>query len=166
MTMTDAGAPPLIQDEFRMAMGNVATPVSIVTAHEHDAPHGTTVSAFASLSMTPPMILVSLDRRSELLEIVRRTGWFGVNVLSAHQADTAMRFASKAVDRFAEVAWSLDAGVPRIHGAASWVACEVQSFVDGGDHEVVMGTVVRADHHELAPLTYHNRRFGTHSTHE
>jgi flavin reductase (DIM6/NTAB) family NADH-FMN oxidoreductase RutF len=76
-----------------------------------------------------------------------------------------MRFASKGVDRFADIAWSLDAGVPRLHGSASWVACEVQSFIDGGDHEVVMGTVVRADHDELAPLTYHNRRFGTHATH-
>lgn len=166
MTMLDAAAPLLIQEDFRMAMGNVATPVSIVTAHEHGVPHGTTVSAFASLSMDPPMILVSLDRRSELLEIVRRTGSFGVNVLGTHQAATAARFASKGVDRFADVAWSLDSGVPRLDGSASWVACELQALIDGGDHEVALGTVLRADHDELAPLTYHNRRFGTHAAHD
>lgn len=165
MTLIDSAPAIHIQDAFRMAMGNVATPVSIVTAHENGTPHGTTVSAFASLSMDPPMILVSLDRRSELLEIVRRTGVFGVNVLAAHQGETAGRFASKGVDRFADTAWTLDNGSPRIDGSASWVACSVEALVDGGDHEVALGRVVHATHEDVSPLTYHNRRFGTHATH-
>lgn len=165
MTMIDTAPELTIQDAFRMAMGNVATPVSIVTAYENGTPHGTTVSAFASLSMTPPMVLVSLDRRSEILEIIRRTGGFGLNVLAAEQAGTAAVFASKGVDRFADTAWSLDAGLPRLDGSASWVACEVESLVDGGDHEVALGRVISVEHAEVAPLTYHNRRFGTHASH-
>jgi flavin reductase (DIM6/NTAB) family NADH-FMN oxidoreductase RutF len=163
MTTISTAPSPLVKDAFRMAMGNVATPVSIVTAHEDGTPHGTTVSAFASLSMDPPMVLVSLDRRSELLQIVRRTGAFGVNVLAAHQAQTASRFASKGLDRFADVKWSLDAGMPRLEGSASWVSCRLETLVDGGDHEIALGVVLHAEHAPVSPLTYHNRQFGTHS---
>jgi flavin reductase (DIM6/NTAB) family NADH-FMN oxidoreductase RutF len=163
MSLIDTAPPSLIQDAFRMAMGNVATPVSIVTAHEDGTPHGTTVSAFASLSMDPPMILVSLDRRSELLGLIRRTGSFGVNVLGAHQAGTASMFASKGVDRFAGIDWTLEDGAPRLNGSAGWVACRLEALVDGGDHEIALGTVVHAEHETIEPLTYHNRRFGTHA---
>ncbi|WP_208322582.1 MULTISPECIES: flavin reductase family protein [unclassified Salinibacterium] len=166
MTMTETAPTLLLQDAFRMAMGNVATPVSIVTAYEDGMPHGTTVSAFASLSMNPPMILVSLDRRSELLEIVRRVGTFGVNVLGAHQSATASVFARKGVDRFADVDWALDAGAPRLDGSSGWVACELHTLVDGGDHEIAIGTVLRAEHADVAPLTYHQRLFGTHLAHD
>lgn len=163
MTMMQAPSLPELQEAFRYAMGNVATPVSIVTALEDDRPHGSTVSAFASLSMDPPMILVSLDRRSDLLDIIRRTGRFGVNVLGAHQAEVASRFAQKGVDRFADVDWTLDGGVPQLMGSAGWVACEVESLVDGGDHQIALGLVVSVAHRELPPLSYHNRRFGTHA---
>lgn len=165
MTLIDTAITPLVQDAFRGAMGNVATPVSIVTTYEDGVPHGTTVSAFASLSMDPPMILVSLDRRSELLEIVRRTGTFGVNVLGAHQAAIGARFASKGVDRFADVLWSLDEDVPHLDGSASWVACRVEAIIDGGDHQIALGAVLNAQHEDVAPLTYHQRQFGTHTSH-
>lgn len=79
-----------LPDRFRKVMASVVTPVSVVTAMsggEGDGlPHRTTVSAFASLSMNPPMVLVSLDRASDLLALVRQTGRFGVNVLGAHAA--------------------------------------------------------------------------------
>ncbi|MGO4689632.1 flavin reductase family protein [Glaciibacter sp. 2TAF33] len=165
MTMTDTAPALVLQDEFRLAMGNIATPVSIVTAYDGGVPHGTTVSAFASLSMDPPMVLVSLDRRSELLEIVRRVGSFGLNVLGAHQSATASSFARKGVDRFAGIDWSLESGAPRLGGSAGWVACELHALVDGGDHEIAIGRVLRADHDDIAALTYRNRLFGTHVAH-
>src|SRR6516165_12480395 len=93
------GGPPTLtttaSDTFKAVMSSVATPVSIVTKLSGGLPYGTTVSAFASLSMNPPMVLVSLDRMSETLESIRQSGRFGLNVLGADQACTATAFAKK-----------------------------------------------------------------------
>ncbi|MEU6729364.1 flavin reductase family protein [Nonomuraea wenchangensis] len=150
-------------EEFRRVMSSVCTPVSVVTAFDDRRPHGTTVSAFASLSLAPPMVLVALDLGSDLLQIIRRTRRFGLNVLSADQSGLAMTFARKGADKFAEVRWSADGDLPRLDGAAGWLACEVEQLIPGGDHVVAMAAVVAADHHERSPLTYHQRLFGTHA---
>lgn len=152
-----------LQDRFREVMGGVATPVSVVTTLSDGRPHGTTVSAFASLSMTPPMVLVSLDRRSDLLTLVRRSGRFGLNVLGAHQTALALAFAKKGADKFADVIWGEEDGVPRLSGALGWLSCDVADLVEGGDHVVVFGAVRAAQATEGRPLTYHSRVFGTHA---
>lgn len=149
---------------FRGVMAEVCTPVSVVTAISDGLPHGTTVSAFASLSMDPPMVLVSLDRGSELLALVREAGRFGVNVLGSSQSALALKFARKGgVGKFAGVRWELEAGVPRIPGASVFLACEVAQLVDGGDHVVVLANVEIAETAGGPPLTYHARVFGTHA---
>jgi flavin reductase (DIM6/NTAB) family NADH-FMN oxidoreductase RutF len=151
-------------DLFKAAMGSVCTPVSVVTAFAADRPHGTTVSAFCSLSLTPPMVLVALDEASALLEILRGTSRFGLNVLSHSQNAIAAKFAMKGDDKFDAVAWQCRSGVPHITGVACWFACDVERFVAGGDHIVIMGKVIESDHAELPPLTYHRRQFGTHAS--
>jgi flavin reductase (DIM6/NTAB) family NADH-FMN oxidoreductase RutF len=106
-TREDAG----LQTAFRDVMAAVCTPVSVVTATVDGRPHGTTVSAFASLSMHPPMVLVSLDRTSELLAVVRSSGAFGLNVLGRDQSGLARVFAGKGgAEKFAGVPWELDSG--------------------------------------------------------
>ncbi|MEY1676332.1 flavin reductase family protein [Gordonia sp. ABKF26] len=152
--------------EFREVMARVCTPVAVVTAFDGPRAHGTTVSAFTSLSMGPPMILVSLDRGSDLLAIVRRTGRFGVNVLAHDQAEVALRFARKGDDKFDGVCWSDSAGLPRIDGASGWLACTTEALVDGGDHVVALGNVVATGTTPAPPLTYHDRVFGTHRAFE
>jgi flavin reductase (DIM6/NTAB) family NADH-FMN oxidoreductase RutF len=146
-------------------MASVCTPVSVVTAMAGDRPHGTTVSAFTSLSLDPPMVLVSLDKTSELLGHVRRAQVLGVNVLHAGQAALATAFARKGTDKFSGVGWALEHGVPRLDGVMGWLACRVERLVEGGDHVVVFGRVVAAAGSPGAPLTYHQRRFGTHQAH-
>ena len=157
---THPGVPP---ETFRDVFGHVCTPVAVVTAFDGARPHGTTVSAFTALSMTPPMVLVALDRGSQVLATLRSAGSFGVNVLAAQQAGIATAFARKGEDKFDGIGWDTDGGVPRITGSAGWLACAVSSIVDGGDHEVVMGTVIGAHRHDIPPLTYHARTFGTHA---
>jgi flavin reductase (DIM6/NTAB) family NADH-FMN oxidoreductase RutF len=147
---------------FKDAMAHVATPVAVVTTENAGTPFGTTVSAFASLSMDPPMILVSLDRSSRLLAEVRHSKKFAVNVLGAHQEDVARRFAKKSDDKFSGLAWRYERDLPQIDSAVGWIACTVSSFIDGGDHIVLLGRVYAVDHAEIAPLTYHLRSFGTH----
>ncbi|MFI5887110.1 flavin reductase family protein [Streptomyces sp. NPDC051554] len=144
-------------------MARVAASVAVVTAIDGDGPHGTTVSAFMSLSMSPPMVLVSLDRNSQLLEIVRNTGRFGVNVLSSDQGEFGNVFARKGRDKFAGIGWSADHGVPRLPCTAGWVACATTSLLPAGDHELALGLVLDAESDPtLRPLTYHLRTFGTH----
>jgi flavin reductase (DIM6/NTAB) family NADH-FMN oxidoreductase RutF len=109
------------------------------------------------------MVLVALDLESDLLRIIQSTRRFGLNVLSAGQSDLAMTFARKGPDKFSGARWSTDHGLPRLDGAAGWLACAADQFVQGGDHIVAMGTVISADHHEVSPLTYHKRLFGTHA---
>jgi flavin reductase (DIM6/NTAB) family NADH-FMN oxidoreductase RutF len=147
---------------FRAVMATVCTPVSVVTTMVGDRPHGSTVSAFASLSLNPPMVLVSLDLGSDLLRHIRGSRTFGLNVLHTGQAALAAAFARKGDDKFDGVDWVLEAGVPRLSGCAGWVACTVEQLVPGGDHLVVFGRVVGAGHEAAPPLTYHQRRFGTH----
>lgn len=152
-----------IQDAFREAMAAVATPVAVVTTTWEDAHYGSTVSAFSSLSMDPPMVLVSLDNRSALLTAIRSAGRFGLNVLALSQAETALRFASsRGVGKFEGIAWQPESGLPRLEGGLCWLACDVVELVQGGDHVVALGRVTSVETGVGAPLTYHRRVFGTH----
>jgi len=159
-----AGQPTALQAAFRTAMASVCTPVSVVTTLADGLPYGTTVSAFASLSMEPPMLLVSLDCGSDLLALVRQTARFGLNVLASTQTDLALNFARKGgAGKFAGVLWEVAAAVPRIPEAASFAACAVDQIVPAGDHVVVFGRVLIAASASSPPLTYQARAFGTHA---
>ncbi|MGW1563019.1 flavin reductase family protein [Streptomyces sp. NPDC002144] len=160
----DAASSMPLRSAFREVMAGVCAPVSVVTAMADGLPNGTTVSAFASLSMDPPMVLVSLDRSSNLLEVIRETRTFGLNVLSSSQSALALRFARKGVEKFAGVEWYADSGVPRLPGAGGFLACDVTDLVTGGDHVIVLGLVRAADSEVSPPLTYHARVFGTHAS--
>ncbi|MCA1216991.1 flavin reductase family protein [Streptomyces sp. 8L] len=149
---------------FRRAMAAVATPVSVVTTMEGEIPYGATVSAFASLSMDPPMAMIALDEKSGLLAALRRTHRFALNVLGAGQHDLAGVFARRGGDKFAGVAWHEEAGLPRLAGVSIWVECVVEQFLPGGDHTIAAGLVTDACVGEdLAPLVYHCHQFGTHA---
>jgi flavin reductase (DIM6/NTAB) family NADH-FMN oxidoreductase RutF len=164
MTTSHAPSQPgALRDAFREVMASVCTPVSVVTSMSGNLPHGTTVSAFASLSMNPPMVLVSLDLGSELLAVLRTTGRFGLNVLGSGQSALATTFARKGgTGKFADVPWETEAGVPRIPGAGGFLVCNVSRLVPGGDHIIVLGDVLAARAAHGQPLTYHARVFGTH----
>lgn len=133
------------QQAFREVMAAAASPVAVVTALDGSRPHGTTVSAFASLSLTPPMVLVSLDERSHPLAVIRRSGRFGLNVLGAHQADLASVFARSGPDKFDGIGWSPSEELPRLPDAAAWVAAEVADSIDAGDHTILLARVMAAE---------------------
>ena len=155
-----------LAEAFREVMGGVATPVSVVTTLYDDEAYGTTVSAFASLSMSPPMVLVALDRNSELLSRLQFSRRFGVNILASTQSALALTFAGKGGPaKFTGVDWSHSEELPRLAGSSGWLACELSALIPGGDHMVALGEVVAAECGEGLPLTYHRRAFGTHSCH-
>lgn len=153
---------PVTPELFKAVMGSVCTPVTVVTAFDGDRPHGTTVSAFMSLSLTPPMVLVALDEASDLLTLLRTAPRFGINILSHVQHDIAGKFAVKGADKFSGVAWSTRGGAPHVDGSACWFGCEVDRLIPGGDHTIILANVVETDYADHPPLTYHRRSFGTH----
>jgi flavin reductase (DIM6/NTAB) family NADH-FMN oxidoreductase RutF len=150
-------------DAFREVMGGVAAPVSVITSAIDGVPHGTTVSAFCSLSLEPAMILVCLDLKSELLAMILQSQRFGVNVLDSGASDIAMAFARKGGDKFASATWFYSDGLPRLKGVAGWLACSVDNMITAGDHVIITGLATEAASHDGEPLTYYRRSFGTHA---
>ncbi|MER7834339.1 flavin reductase family protein [Streptomyces sp. NPDC096040] len=160
---TAADGTAVSESRFRDLMAAVCAPVTVVTTTDDGVPHGATVTAFASLSLRPPLVSVALDESSTLLAKIRRTGRFGVNVLSRSQEDLALVFARRGADRFATAPWCLDQGLPWLVGSAGWLVCDVAQTVRGGDHLLLFGLITHAHRTDEPPLIYGNRTFGTHS---
>jgi flavin reductase (DIM6/NTAB) family NADH-FMN oxidoreductase RutF len=151
-------------DEFRSLMAGVCAPVTVVTTAGPDGPAGSTVSAFASLSLHPPLVSVAFGLDSSLLPHIQRTGRFGINILAHGQEDVAVRFARRGVDRFAAVSWRPDHGLPRLTAASGWAVCELYKDVEAGDHRLLFGLVTQASRRDdTAPLVYADQTYGTHS---
>jgi flavin reductase (DIM6/NTAB) family NADH-FMN oxidoreductase RutF len=157
----DTDRPGVDPEAFREALGSVCAPVAVVTSFHDGRPHGTTVSAFCSLSLEPPLVLVALDRGSDLLAMVRRSQRYAINVLAHDQEEVATRFARKGADKFDEVAWRLEGDLPRLEASASWIACRLHDLLDGGDHLIAVGFVEDAQSSPAHPLLYRQRAFGT-----
>lgn len=143
--------------DFRKAMGSFAAGVTVVTACHDGRLVGTTVSAFSSVSMDPPLVMVCLKRDSRTLAALSQARTFCVNILAQEQGDLAYRFAkSGADDRFALTA--VEAGVcgaPLLAGSVAAVECQLHAAHDGGDHEILVGRVLRVVTDETkTPLVY------------
>jgi 3-hydroxy-9,10-secoandrosta-1,3,5(10)-triene-9,17-dione monooxygenase reductase component len=156
---------PVGPDRFRSVMGNFATGVTVVTATSPEGPVGMTANAVCSLSLDPLLLLVCFDRTARTLRVVRETERFGVNVLAAGQEDLARLFASKAPEhaKFAEVAHSVQDGIPVIEDGLAWVGCRLERLVPGGDHTIGIGAVESAEAARDArePLLYYRGAFRT-----
>jgi flavin reductase (DIM6/NTAB) family NADH-FMN oxidoreductase RutF len=147
---------------FKQVMASVGAAVTIVTTFDRGTPHGTTVTAFASLSLHPPMVTTALSVNSALLPKIIGVGRFAVNVLAAPQEELASRFAQRGVDRFANVDWYLDCGLPRLAGCLGWLECDLARQVRGGDHILLLGSVTKAQRSApKTPLIYVDRAFAT-----
>ena len=141
---------------LRDAMSRFPTGVTVVTALGPAGPAGATANAVASLSLEPPLMLACLDLGSRTLVAVEHSRLFGVNVLSADQADLARRFSTKDPhpEKWDGVSWSEQAGTPMIEGSAVWLTCELAEVHEGGDHSIVTGTVTELQASGGKPLVF------------
>lgn len=145
-------------------MRHWASGVSLVTSRVDDRIHGMTVSSFASLSLTPPLILVSLERTTRTHGMVGESGVFAVAFLAEDQRDLSDRFAGLSpddADRFQEVPYSSTSnGCPVPEGCLAYLDCEVTDTHDAGTHTVFIGEVTGGEVlREAPPLLYHNRDY-------
>ena len=139
-----------------------ATGVTIVTARDATGtPVGLTANSFNSVSLSPPLVLWSLARQAGSMPVFARGSHYAINILAADQHALAVRFASKAVDRFAGVAFRESvAGVPILDGAAAVFECFNRSQYQEGDHVIFVGEVERCMHRKGAsPLIFHGGRY-------
>jgi len=146
---------------FRHVMGHFASGVAVVTARDRDRDFGSTASALTSLSLSPPMLLVCLDRDSETRKAITATRRFVVNVLSDKQEQVARRFAEKSKTKFEGQQLSRsEAGLAQLADALAYLECEVAETAVGGTHTVFLAEVRSAAAYAGAPLTYFRGRFG------
>lgn len=143
-------------DEFRRACGRFATGVAIATVLDRQgAPHGLTVSSFTSVSLDPPLVLICLGHEVTMIESFREARHFGINVLSASQREISERFARKGFDRFTGLSWIPgETGAPLLPGVLAAIECAVEQRVTSGDHDILIGRMVRAQVTEGEPLVY------------
>lgn len=142
---------------FRRALGNFATGVTVMTACSPDGQHvGVTANSFNSVSLDPPLILWSIDKRSGSYPVFAAASHFAVNILAADQVSLSNRFARPSDDRFAGVPHTQGAGgAPLLEDCAARFQCERHAIHDGGDHWIMLGKVVALDDFGRAPLIYH-----------
>lgn len=152
---------PLSSDHFRDVIGRFASGVTVVTAVRDGVPLGTTASAFTSLSLEPPMVLVCMNRSSETGLAVRESGLFGVNILGESHPDLALRFAGKGANKFEGVAVeTTETGLPMLAEALATLECRVTERTTGGTHLVFLAAVERAAAKPGNPLAYYRGQFG------
>ncbi|MEH0935373.1 flavin reductase family protein [Micromonospora psammae] len=154
---SDSGRPPG-SDEFRQFMSNWPTGVSIVTSRHERVPVGCTVNAMMSVSLSPPLLVISLGRNSGTLTAIRRSGVFALNVLCADQRELCGRFArGDQTERFRGVPVQYHAGLPVLSDALAVTLCSVRDTADCGDHVLVVGMPVwqRARADVGPPLVFH-----------
>jgi len=146
---------PVSSIELRRAAGQFATGVTIISALDRNAqPYGMTASSFCSLSLDPPLIQWSLSTDSYSYPIFADAGYFAVNVLAANQKDISRNFC-KPIDRFATTSTvhGLE-GLPLIEGCLAWLECKLEKRVQGGDHTIFIGKVLRARVFNGEPLLH------------
>lgn len=148
--------------EFRDALARFASGVTVVTVRDPGGEdHGMTVSAFSSLSLDPPLVLLCIGAGATILPRFRASGTFGISILAAGQHDIARRFADQGVVRFEGIAFSRAASGPALlDGAVAQLECRRLALHQEGDHFIAVGEVLLARTLPGEPLVHFRRGFG------
>lgn len=156
-------------EDFRRVLGHFATGVTVVTTCDGDArPAGLTASAFSSVSLDPPLVLVCVDHKAQSYPALHERGRFAVNILKSGQEPLSRRFASTRLDKFDGVPFRLSPlGLPLIDGVLAQIQCTTVSTYAEGDHTIFVGRVEDAAIESGEPLLYYRGQYdrlsGAHS---
>jgi len=154
-------AVPTVQSDQRLlrnTLGNFATGVAVVTYESKGEYHGVTVNSFTSVSMDPPLVLISLMRSSRALNYLMERP-FAVNILGNEQLATALQFAGKPQEGH-EIEWVTEEQAPRINDSLAFFQCQPWAGHDGGDHVLLLGEVQSfGQRDESKPLLFYRGRW-------
>jgi flavin reductase (DIM6/NTAB) family NADH-FMN oxidoreductase RutF len=145
-------------DSFRSVLGRFASGITVVTTRDADGRDvGMTVSAFASVSLEPPMISVCIERRASMFRALCTAAQFGVSILASDQEALSRRFAAmESSHRFEGIGYDRgESGVVLLDEALAHIECRRVAQHEAGDHTIFIGEVERADARDARPLLYY-----------
>src|SRR5919204_6267816 len=145
--------------EFRRTLGMFATGVAVITTRVGEQLHGMTANAFMSVSLQPPLILISVDRRARMNGLLREEARFGVSVLEESQTALSDRFAGRQRDG-PEPPFEAVNETPLVEGALAHIVARVVRSYWGGDHSLFLGRVEYVRYGEGTPLLFHGGGYG------
>lgn len=147
---------PVSQDEFRRALSCFASGVNVVTTIDAAGElHGLTVSAFCSVSLAPPLVLICIEKTTASHFAFRESGAFVVNILNEAQANLSEHFATPFLDKFSTVPYHRGLqGIPVLQNSLANLECRIKHDFDGGDHSIFVGEVEHASVQDGLPLIY------------
>lgn len=145
--------------QFRNALGRFASGVTVVTTMLDGQPHGMTANAFVSVSLDPPLVLVSLDNRSNMHKILPETRRYGVSVLTQEQEAISNHFAGRKMEGVHPQFFNLN-GIPLLEGAVAHFVVEVVDAHPAGDHTLYIGRVEHFESRDDKPLLFYAGRYG------
>ena len=152
---------PVSPDLFREALSRFASGVSVVTTCGSDGkPHGITVSAFCSVSLVPPQVLICIEKITASHPAFLSSGAYVVNVLHTSQMALSERFANPAEDKFSDIEFHLGIeGIPVLADALANIECRITHTFDGGDHTIFLGSVENVNFNHGDPLIYYRSEY-------
>jgi flavin reductase (DIM6/NTAB) family NADH-FMN oxidoreductase RutF len=144
---------------LRRTLGMFATGVTVITTREGDQVHGMTANAFMSVSLEPPLVLISVDRRTKMCALLHEGRNYGVSVLCDSQAALSDRFAGRNVPDAPEARFEVVHDTPLVEGALAHFVANINRSYWGGDHSLFLGRVEYARYSEGTPLLFHGGRY-------
>ena len=150
-------------DSFRAVLGRFASGVTVVTTRDQTGrDHGLTVSAFSSLSLTPSLVLVCIDKSSSVHPVLSNAAHFAVNILSSTQEALSRRFSGGEPDRFDGIGYTRGVtGVAILEEVLAYLECRLVRRHDEGDHTIFVGEVEAAETNTGRPLLYYRGGYAT-----
>jgi flavin reductase (DIM6/NTAB) family NADH-FMN oxidoreductase RutF len=145
---------------FRDALSQFASGVTIVAVRDGDALAGLTATAFSSVSLEPPLVLVCVARTASANDAVLAADELGISILAGGQGWIAMQFARHGIDKFAGVPLTAGKGVPLVDGALAHLECRRHAQHEAGDHTILVLEVVASSVTPGAPLLHYARKLG------
>ncbi|MSP40260.1 MAG: flavin reductase [Deltaproteobacteria bacterium] len=147
--------------ELRRVMGHFVTGVTVITTQDKEgAPQGLTANAFMSLSLDPPLVIISVDKKATCYACFEPGNGYTVNYLAEDQEEISKRFATKGVDKFADLKWQAGSnGAAVLDGVLGSVECKITDCYDGGDHTIVVGEILNVAANGDRPLVFFKGKY-------
>ncbi|MEH7177118.1 flavin reductase family protein [Neobacillus vireti] len=144
--------------QFRTAMGKFATGVTVIATELDGDVHGMTANAFMSVSLDPKLVVISIGEKARILEKIKQSKTFSVNILAADQQELSMIFAGQLKEH-REVEFDRLDGKPVLKGAVAQIACEVSAEHLEGDHTLFIGRVTDIHLEDAEPLIFYSGKY-------
>jgi flavin reductase (DIM6/NTAB) family NADH-FMN oxidoreductase RutF len=148
---------PIDKNQLRQVMGHFVTGVTIITTINKDGQmHGLTANAFTSVSLEPPLLLISVDKKAESYPAFEESKVFTVNILADEQETLSRKFAVSGGNKFEGVAYRSGAnGAAILEGTLAHIECTLYAAYEGGDHSLYLGEIQEVEVHEGKPLVFY-----------